>query len=347
MNRTSNNRLRIVAALAVLHGDRANDLSEYLAAEDRIVFQPIIEAYATDKNAPSKMDQIIRQMVASEHFSSIAEIHPAWILEHLRDEPPRIVGLVLRSLPSKHVRYILEHMPPMLKAKLPNMVESFLVPGPILNTIRRRFENHFLPMRASRTVDRLGFEQLYYLKGEELEELIRDIGLTELAIALSGLAGKTLHAVFNRLNIKDAKRLQKRMRDMPKISPEFFRQARYTILETEGKRIGPERMLMRVGLGALAVAVGPEHDYLVRLLMQRLAPPDGYLFKRLIDERSMRPQPLVAVERQNLILETIVWLANEGRIGAEWGRLFSFERVDEQDPILLSKAQEETETVFK
>ena len=346
MDEALNNRLRTVAALAVLRdGAEAAALADYLPEAERVAVEELIAGYGREPEAPLAMGQLVRQMVASERFSSIAEIHPAWILERLREEPPRVIGIILRSLPSKHVRYVLEHLPPMIKAQLPDMVESFAVQGPVLEMIRRRFERHFLPMRASRSLVRMGFEHLYYLKGGELEEVIRDAGLTELAIALAGMRGKALHVVFNRLDLKDAKRLQRKIRGMGDVSPALARQARTTILEVEGNHVGPERMLMRTGIAALASAVEREHAHLVRLLMQKLTPADGYLLKRSIDERRLRLSAAVAAERRALVMGLVDELAAEGRIDPSWRRLLATRESTEPAIPLPSTDDEETATI--
>lgn len=346
MEQGLNNRLRTVAALAVLRdGAEAAALADYLPEAEQQAVAELIGGYGREPETGFAMEQLVRQMVASERFSSIAEVHPAWILEHLREEPPRVIGIILRSLPSKHVRYVLEHLPPMIKAQLPDMVESFSVQKPVLETIRRRFERHFLPMRASRSLARMGFEHLYYLKGAELEEVIRDAGLSELAIALAGMQGKTLHVVFNRLDLKDAKRLQRKIRETGSVSSELARQARYTILEVEGNHVGPERMLMRVGLAALASAMEREHGHLVRLLMQKLVPADGYLLKRSIDERRLRLNAVVAAERRAIIMNLVDELAAEGRIDPSWRRLLATRESTEPAIPLASADEEETATI--
>ena len=251
------------------------------------------------------MESLISQKVASEHFSSIAEVHPAWIMEHLRGEPPRVVGLILRSLPSSHVRYLLKHLPPMLRDCMPNMVESFSVRPEILEIIRRRFESRFLPMRITRAVTHPGFEYLYFLRIEELAELVRELGIHEMAMALAGMSSKALHMIFNRLDLKDAKRLQRRMKGVAGITPELHRQARFNLLEIEGCHEGSEKMLASVGLAALASAAGGEHTMLAKLVQQKLAPAEGYLLKRFLDERKSEPEKSEGEEAQHWDDETI------------------------------------------
>jgi hypothetical protein len=314
-------RHRIFAALAVMsEGEGALRFLDYVGERDREALASLIPLYAGEGQEGLDLDQFVRHLVASEHFSSIAEIHPAWILEHLRGEPPRVVGLILRSLPSRHVRYLLEHLPPMLRDRMPNMLESFAVARPILELMRRRFERHFLPMRVTRSIEHPGFEHLFFLRGEELAELIRDVGLQELAIALSGMSSKVLHLIFNRLSLKDAKRLQRRIKGLSGVSTELYRQARGNVLETEGQHEGAERMLLSVGLVALACAMDREHEHLAKLLMQKIAPADGYLLKRFMGERKLRGGAEVAEQRRAMILGIVGVLAAEGRISQEWRR---------------------------
>jgi flagellar motor switch protein FliG len=323
-------------------GDKASTLLDYMSEEDRTACEPLIKLYLAEENRDQAMDLLIRHMVAAEQFSSIAEVHPAWILEHLREEPPRVVGIILRYLPSKHLRFLLKNLPPHIRERIPGMVESFAVPGPILEVIRQRLERHFLHMRICRSEERFGFEHLSYLKAEELETLIRDLGICELAIVFSGLSGKAMRTVYNRLDIKEARRLQSRMKELSDVSPQLFRQARNALLEIEGEHLGPQRMLTRLGLAALASAVGQECERVIRLIQQKLSPHDGYLLKRLANEMKPRGDGGVATERRDIILGLVASLAREERIDSVWSR---FESSDISSPAATpAVAKEETQT---
>jgi len=346
MSAQPNIRRRIVAALAVRRDrEAARELLDYMSERDRGSCEELISRFESEPDKDLVLEQLIRQLVASEKFSSLAEVHPAWVLEFLRGEPPRVVGLILRSLPSNHVRFLLEHLPPILRERIPNMVESFAVDPQILAVIRRRFEKNFLPMRISRQVRSPAFEHLYFLKGDELAELIRELGLLELAIAFAGMSKKALHMIYNRLDLKDARRLKNRIDELKvmSISTELYRQARFNLLEIEGRHEGSERMLKSVGLAALASAAGHEYDNMIRLLMQKLPPTDGYLLKRFIDERRKRTSEVVAGQRQDLVLAIISELAAGGRISRQW---MSFSP-DEESPDDLTDRSETEEDSFE
>jgi hypothetical protein len=311
----------MVAALAVRRdGEAAFALLDYLSSRDRSSCEELITRFEAEPDRDLVLERLIRQLIASERFSSLAEVHPAWILEHLKGEPPRVVGLILRSLPSTHVRFLLKELPPMLRERIPNMVESFAVDPNVLGVIRRRFEKHFLPMRVSRQVEHPGFEHLHFLKGDELSELIRELGILELAIALSGMSSKALHMIYNRLELKDAKRLKRRIDGLSGVSTELYRQARMNLLEIEGKHEGSDRMLTAVGLVALACAGGGDGNEALKLVMQKLAPADGYLLKRFMDQRGKRSVRPIAHERRDLVLKVIAEISSEGRINRQWVR---------------------------
>ena len=323
-----NNRQRMVALLATIEeGDRAEELLDFVSAEDRDACKAAIDqALQIDPvERESTLRQQARSQLSSEQWSGLAEIHPAWILEELKNESPRIIGIILRYLPSKHVRYLLEHLSPVIRFAIPNVVEAFSVPQPILDVIRRRFESRFRPLHLSRSIESFEFDHLYYLRGDELEVFFRDLGLQELAMALSGISGKSLTVLLNRLSLRDAKRLQGRMRSLEDVSDVLKRQARYTVLEVEGERLGPEHLLLEIGLAAFSRAVSMDNHDLFGKLEIKLDPRVSYVLKRYIDERLEKNTNTVAEERQNIILSRVSALAQENLIDSSWTK-FSLQK---------------------
>jgi hypothetical protein len=322
----TNNRQRMVATLAVIEeGERAADLLAFVSDGEKGSLKSVIDACL--KIDPSerefKLRQQARSQLSSEQWSGLAEIHPAWLLEELKIESPRIIGIILRYLPSRHVRFLLEHLPPTIRFAIPNVVEAFSVPQPVLDVIRRRFESRFQPLHLSRSIEQFGFDELYYLKGDELEVFFKDLGLQELAMALDGISGKSLNVLLNRLSLRDAKRLQQRMRSLEDVTGVLKRQARYTVLEVEGEHLGPEHLLLEIGLAAFARAVSPAHNDLFRMLEIKLDPRISYVLKRYIDERLEKNTSAVAEERQNLIVSRVAALANESLIDPSWSKFLA------------------------
>lgn len=323
MEQNLNNRQQIIAAMAVLEdADKASELISFLGSADREAVKSAIESHLTvdASERETKLKGLISSMVASEQWSGLAEIHPAWLLEELKTEAPRIIGIILRYLPSRHVRYILENLPPTVRFAIPNVVEAFSVPQPVLDVIRRRFESRFAKLRLSRAQEQFGFEHLYYLRGSELESFFRDLGLQELAMALHGISGKSLTFLYNRLSLKDAKKLQARIKLLDDVSDALRRQARFTVLEVEGENLGPDHLLLEIGLAAFARAVSLKHGELARLIEIKLDPRISYVLKRYIDERAQKNTRVMVEERQAIILSRVAQLAREHVIDESWSR---------------------------
>jgi flagellar motor switch protein FliG len=326
-NARLNNRTHAVALMAVLHeGEKALNLMEFVGEADRTACEERVEAIlgSDDGRKAEAISLKLRALTSSEKFSGIAEIHPAWILEALKDESPRIIGIIMRYLPSKQVRYVLEHLPKETREKIPTLLEAFAVPQHVLDIIRSRFESRFLPIHISKSQDEFGFEHLYYLKGEELETLCVELGLWEMAMALSGVSDKMLRVLLNRLDLKDAKRLHEKIKELKGVSKELKSQARYAILESEAENVGSRQLLMEVGLASLARAMAADDDdRLFALIRQKVSPHFAYALRREIVERSSGISPEAMEDRRALILKCISSLAEEERIDGQWARFSS------------------------
>jgi flagellar motor switch protein FliG len=300
-------------------GNDAAKLLDFMSDDDMKTISRLIGGYSKEPERERKMRQILKHLSSSDCFSSLADVHPAWILERLKLEPPRVVGIILRFLPSRHVRYLLKNLPPMLCEQIPNIVESFSVEPAVLETIRRRFESHFAPMRISRTIEELGLENLYYLKEFEIEELFKELGISEMAIALSGMGANVLKIIYNRLDVKDAKKLKAALDGMRNISPESYCEARRNFLSIDSEGLGSEKLLRSVGTAVFAGAIAREDSELLKLFSQKISPSTAYLLKRLVDENRMRANAAGVEKRKQTVLCALKKLAREGRIDEAFG----------------------------
>jgi len=325
LNSQTNSRRQTVALLAVLNeGEGAADLLHFMNDGDKKACETKISTLIDSNNSDGLEDVRLKlnALIAAKQFSGIAEIHPAWILEELKYESPRIIGIIMRYLPSKQVRYILKNLPPEIRDRIPNLVEAFAVPEAILDVIKKRFESRFLPIHISKTQDNFSFEHLYYLKSDELEVLLSELGLCEMALALDGLSDKFLQVVLNRLSLKDAKRLHKYIKKMGGYSREIKQQARFAVLET-GDDVCSENLLVEIGLGSLARAMNPKDEELYLLMRQKMSPKIAYVLKRFIDERASCNSQVSVDERRKLVLSCIAELAGEMRIDGQWAKFSS------------------------
>lgn len=302
--------IQIVAGLSLLEGkEAAQALGSYLSVDQAQAWQQ-----ALDHLASVDTSQHLQALRAQEDFSGIAEIHPAWLLEILKKESPRVIGVVLRHLPSKHVRYLLEHLPKRITLELPKLVEAFYVPTEVLEVIRRRVERHFVPMRISRQGEDLAFSELYYLKIEELECLFYDLGLSELSLSLVGSASSMLKIVLNRFMIREAKEVLKRVKTSQAEPHWFLQDARYSVLAMGRKELGCRRFLDELGLTCLAKAFQDSKAENFSALLQKMAPEQAYLLKRYGDESQEEKQSVKKDKRQHWVLDHVRRLREEGLI---------------------------------
>lgn len=311
--------MRVIGLLALLEGkETALSLADYLSEQAAPDLKTIVEGYSEKSGGAEALRWRLKTCVSQESFSGLDQIHPAWLLETLKKESPRVIGVILRHLPSKHVRYLLEHLPRHLTARLPKLVEAFYVPSEILNEVRRRFESHFVPMPVSHQIESFSFEHLYYLKAEELEILFHELGLSELSLSFVGSPRRVLNVMLNRFNIREAKEILSRLKQFQTEPGWFFQDARYSVLELVGVGLGAQAFLAELGILSMAKAFDRSQIALFETLKQKLAPERAYLLKRYLEEQWGAANSQTTGKRQEWVLEHLRQMSNKGLVDGVW-----------------------------
>ena len=316
------NSRRIIASLITLNRDAATRLLDILPVDEANAVAELLEHYQECTEPELRAKQDLNVLFAQQTFSGIAEVHPGWMLEALLRESPRVIGIILRYLPSRHVRYIMERLPREVKQFLPDMVQSFSVSPALLEVIRKNFEAQFVPMPFSRNKTDLSFDDIYVLQSEELELFMLDLGIHEMACALTSLSRQATHVLLNRFPLKIAKKIQERMKQVKLVSSALRHEARFTVLEAAGERVGTEQLLFDIGLSAFARSCGFEHENLLRCVLQKMPPQHGYVLKRALTQWSQHQPSSVLDERQQLLLDRLVNLARQGAVSGAWAAPF-------------------------
>jgi len=220
--------------------------------------------------------------ILGDGLSNVAQVHPAWITAELENESPKVIGIILRWLPSSHVRYILDHLPKRIKMSLPNLVESFAVPTPILRMIKEAFEKKFKGFIKSVPETVKNINDIGSLRSEDLEALFKDVGIHELAMAFGTIDSTAMRVLLNRMPITVARALQQRMKDVADESEAVLKDAKYTILEVAMDQEDIDKLLLEVGLAAFSKALNDQSIY--SSIRFKLMPVRAYVFKRYIDQ---------------------------------------------------------------
>lgn len=309
----SGNHIQTIAALALGEGvEEAGELSNFAGVALQSLLHGVLQ---------SPMRISLKALRAQESFLGVAEIHPAWLVESLKRESPRVIGVILRHLPSSHVRYLLEHLPRRTVLKLPKLVEAFYVTSEILQVVRKRFERSFIPMRISHQIEHFEFTHLYYLKIEELERLMDQLGLSELGLALVHASKKVLRGVVHRFGIGEGREILARVKKFQGEPVWFTQDARYSVLAQKGKGQGTKSFLRELGFLSLAKSFGSGDAGLFEALKQKLAPPEAYLLKRYLEEQPTAFTPLALKQvsvRQAWVLNHLRQLCKNGKIDPLW-----------------------------
>lgn len=313
-------RERAAALLMARFNNSSIDLSQY-AAEDEAGFMREVCDEALKVPAIEREAIIVEQLEdlqSSEVSVMLGDIHPAWMVDILSQESPRVVGILLRYLPSQHSRYVLEHLPRRIKDNLPHILDAFAVPDRVQRIVRRIFERNFVRNTGSGVLDELNFENITSLSMPDLETLFRDLGVHELAIALRSMHKSALRVIYNRLEFTDSKALHARIADLRGIDGVLERDARFSILEMSFEKSKPSEMIREIGIQAFAKSLLPEHMHMIKVLKQKLPPHLAYLLLRDTDIYLPNNHPHLVALRQKEILLRVGALSQVGKIDAGW-----------------------------
>ncbi|MBI4237066.1 MAG: hypothetical protein HY696_01450 [Deltaproteobacteria bacterium] len=312
-------RERMIATL-IARQSGAVALHDYAPAVETVALQERVAALQAlpDSEREAAIDEQLQTLRTAQELVLLGEIHPSWLVDILLHESPRVIGLILRFLPSRHTRYVLEHLPTALREQLPSVVDAFAVSDVVLKIIRHRFESHFAPARLASQVEELSIQTLHGLNLVELETLIRDLGVDELAMAFGHMSTAALRMLLNRLPFVEAKALKSRIAELRGLDQRQEQEARYTVLEVPLERKDPEGLISEVGILALAKAFSPRELPSLPIIKQKLPPRLAYLLQRDVDTHVLAAHSAITEARQARVLRRIGVLARQQLIDAAW-----------------------------
>ncbi|MDO8461915.1 MAG: FliG C-terminal domain-containing protein [Deltaproteobacteria bacterium] len=299
-------------------GEKAVDLFNFLSEKSRSLVAGEVQGWLRSGN-PVRMDQILREKTLlhpKKSTSFLKEIHPGWILEKLKGESPRFLGLVCRYLPGDKARYLLDHVTPEVKEALLKM-DQRLIPDGLAERVRdlveKRFSS-FIPEKKAR----FSFQHLVTVSGQDLELLFRDLGLEQCRKLFQGSSSKALAVLLSRLPAEETRELKERLRTGKAVDAESRRQAQLAIMSLPLESSEPEDFFMEVGFSVFAMAVSKEEFVWCEALIQKLSPRKGYLLKRVIQEAQAAGATEEKVHYQNHILSRLRQMVQKGTVSRYW-----------------------------
>lgn len=309
-------RESVIAMLAKIHTpELLNKLASYADALDQKALNSSVEWMdARGEDAVDAAMSQLRQALVARELPQLQEVHPEWMLRVLECETPRVVAILLRYVPSKQARYIMDRLPARIKDRMPTAVDAFSVPTVIVQTLRRQFEAHFATVNKC-PVACNGFDDLSALGYEEIPQLMVDLGVQELALAFSDADPLSVQILSKRLPESDARRLQERIRQMDGAAKSLVRDAKFTILDIDTQAILPNQFLFEVGLRAFAKSCVVSDRNVIQALSLKMDPQVG---EWLLGQTTRRVSGELGTLRRQQILDRVVVLSRAGIIDAKW-----------------------------
>lgn len=264
----------------------------------------------------------LKALLLQNGHRGLERVDPTWLVYKLRGERPRVVGILLLTLPPALVRAVLRRLPESVHQALPAKQQLQRVDPVLRDNIRIIFENRFYPMPAPLSSKAsVGLEALIHLERTELHILIRALGLIELGQAFASVGRIALVELCRRLSDAHAQELISAVRtasdsgDIP--DPRNAQRFLSRVVVNFSK---VEEFFQKAGLWRLAKAYHNIAPASQNALAQRLPKAAGQLFLNYLgrteEVTESSPEKLQAL--QDSILVQLVLASHKSEISERW-----------------------------
>ena len=279
----------LIAALK--EGDRAPALLEYLdegrADSSREVLEALLK---TKKPRQEDLERSLAGLSAEGKMSLWSQADPGWIVDSLRGESPLVWALVFRELPRAKIGRVLAELPKEMR-KLVKAMSNYCPADQIWAVLKKRLESRFPSISRELWDHPGGFEVFHLLSTDQFLQLMRELGLSEMAVAFSKVDRTATRAILHRLGVEEAKELRSRIKQGGNYSLEMMREAQMNILSLEVEKLKTEELTLEIGFSVFSRAFGPEHRKLIPIFVYKLPPHYGYILKRYLELNIPRNHP--------------------------------------------------------
>lgn len=205
-----------------------------------------------------------------------------WVVEALRNESALVWALVFRELPRARIGRVLSELPKEMRKTIKAM--SHHIPAePVWRLMKSRIESRF-PAVSRDIWDHLGeFELFRQLNVDQFYQLMRELGIAEMATAFSQVDRAATRAILHRLGVEEAKELRSRIKKGGNYTKDQMREAQMNILSLEGDKVKTDELTLEIGFGVFSRAFGKEHEPFAPIFIYKLSPRFGYVLKRYLD----------------------------------------------------------------
>jgi hypothetical protein len=308
-------RDEMTAALCLMsEGEKGRHLFSFLSSRGEEAVERIANSYLKTPLTPQFLKERILNRTRVQSRLALEETHSEWILELLRDESPRVRGLLLEFLSAQKAEAILANLGAHERRQIQK--PSRKVSDAVLSIVRNGIEKKLglvSPLRG----ESFPFLKVFHLTGDGLRALLRDAGIEEICDAFSAVEPQVLRVFLSRCALSDSSEIRKRIAERGRISSERRREAQRRLLHYHGGQVIPERLFVEVGIDCFASALGVEGIRQAESSCRKLTIAEGYRFKRILRDRLAEGKTRDQ-EMQNRILRRLKFLVRKGKVRRFW-----------------------------
>lgn len=270
-NQVLNDRQRAFVLTAFLvEKEKALDLVAYLSPDERTLLEEALEKLSQKESAQKNqmIEDELRRLMLESRRSFLTDIHPDWIISALKNESSQMIATVMRYLPADKVSYVLKHLPK--QSELPSLSQTFSIDPELARLIRHRLERQF-GSAASHLVNtkKLNFQTMYLLPPTKLKKVFLELGLREIALALSTLSEATVTTLLSYLPHEDSVQLKDRLTRVGQVAKDRLKQAQGHLVALDIKKQDPKTLILEAGFYVYSKAVLPNNRDLWRFIQQK------------------------------------------------------------------------------
>lgn len=234
--------------------------------------------------------------------SLVYEAEGSWIAEKLSAEDPALISVVLARLPKARMGQVLRCLPKETRRSLKN-IQVAKIPQSLQTWLVSRAEASFPQIDWSNLLSEDLFRQLMDLDWKASQALLRELGLSELSLALGKMARSSLRAILHRLSPKDAKEIKGRIQNEVDEASQDQRQAQLRLLAVDLEKPQAHELIEEIGLSCFARLFHRSDREAVELFVHRFPLKQGYALKRYFNEyrQASSDEALPAIRRKVLL----------------------------------------------
>lgn len=330
-------RLTMLLATIFTHGGKEDmHLLDLLPDDDMYTVREKAEALL-ELDGEKRAAVVAREIRRQVQFAGIAgleAVDPSWLLAGIRGEQPRTIGIILAQLSAGARSRILAQLPAAVREHVPGREELRDARLEMMRIVRQRFESKFVPMQAPPGAPtRFYFKDITLLEARDLVQLVRALGIEQLAAAFLTIGRRKLAELCTRLGPQAAEELIGAVKDTAEEDAMDLAEAnRFLERVLSGARMdgtGPEakerfqrELFQKAGLFRLAQACREERPGFIQQLAQRIPRSHGQLLKsyvyRLGEQETAESSTLQRLQDQ--VLFRVERLAERGKVNPRYLR---------------------------